>query len=390
MVSPNLFSLLFFLLLTISGSSSAAVVELSRSSLTVASSDSSTAIDVSNGTSTLITRDWGKDCSSKPGKDVGDAGSCKCWPKQGTSSNTKHIHAAVNAFCTDVSALTWTMGFSEQYYKTYTNDDDTDVLLLKFGSTGDTDLMLCRNAVSISVDQCTKAFSHVKGHCDTTGNGLKTVTRVNWGGSGADPCYEYTIDPNPNGDITTASGLLKLPAELRNYIYRLALVSDDPIGLLDREWHGRMSLLRANQQLRKETTDIFFGENTFILAIKICTAKKTVKGLQCLDSKQAMLIPAVSVVFEACSHVTEDINAIEETAYYLDSYSIPLKYLWEGYQRLGSEVAQALIGAGLEVRRIDCRRFEGGESWSMVRDCGRKAIYAMQKHLQKAAAGDGH
>ncbi|KXT08314.1 hypothetical protein AC579_1792 [Pseudocercospora musae] len=80
----------------------------------------------------------------------------------------------------------------------------------------------------------------------------------------------------------TGKGFLDLPAELRNYIYELILVSDVEIHMVrnkfeDNEWRARRirlnqitavsgtSLLRINRQIHAETKPILYGGNTFVV-----------------------------------------------------------------------------------------------------------------------------
>ena len=60
------------------------------------------------------------------------------------------------------------------------------------------------------------------------------------------------------------SPLLELPAELRNNIYRYALVSDDPIYITPDGLRTRKALLQTCEQIKNEATGIFYAENVFI------------------------------------------------------------------------------------------------------------------------------
>lgn len=71
---------------------------------------------------------------------------------------------------------------------------------------------------------------------------------------------------------STSSKLLELPPEVRNKIFRYALVSNEPIKLQfsSRWWPSRRrrftmipGLITASKQLRSETQRFFFEENTF-------------------------------------------------------------------------------------------------------------------------------
>ncbi|KAK5121489.1 hypothetical protein LTR85_005322 [Meristemomyces frigidus] len=83
------------------------------------------------------------------------------------------------------------------------------------------------------------------------------------------------------------SPLLKLPAEIRNAIYTLALVKDEPINVGYFEAFLREpGLLAANRQIRREGMPIFYGANTFI-SRQIDTATRFLAHLN--DDKVKML-----------------------------------------------------------------------------------------------------
>lgn len=72
--------------------------------------------------------------------------------------------------------------------------------------------------------------------------------------------------------VSTSSKLLELPPELRDKIFRYALVSNEPIKLQfsSRWWPSRQrrftmipGLIKTSKQLRSETQRMFFEENTF-------------------------------------------------------------------------------------------------------------------------------
>ena len=60
--------------------------------------------------------------------------------------------------------------------------------------------------------------------------------------------------------------LLELPAEIRNYIYELALVEDSPIVIdpaLKKAQASQPPLIRVSRQIRQETLSLFYSKNTF-------------------------------------------------------------------------------------------------------------------------------
>lgn len=73
-------------------------------------------------------------------------------------------------------------------------------------------------------------------------------------------------DALTNKSMADQSPLLKLPGELRNRIYRLALLEPQPIGLSPTNF-VEPSLLVACHQIRREAATISYGENTFRVPI---------------------------------------------------------------------------------------------------------------------------
>ena len=59
------------------------------------------------------------------------------------------------------------------------------------------------------------------------------------------------------------SPLLKLPAELRNKVYRSILIADDEININMRDIQAYTRILNVCTQIRTEASEIFYGENTF-------------------------------------------------------------------------------------------------------------------------------
>lgn len=59
--------------------------------------------------------------------------------------------------------------------------------------------------------------------------------------------------------------LLSLPGELRNEIWRLVLVEQNPIDVTDQVKLVEHAVLAVSKQVREETLSIYYGENTFEL-----------------------------------------------------------------------------------------------------------------------------
>ncbi|KAK5127893.1 hypothetical protein LTR85_005010 [Meristemomyces frigidus] len=63
------------------------------------------------------------------------------------------------------------------------------------------------------------------------------------------------------------SRFLERPPELRNRIYRFALVNDEPVQLLGAACE-QPALLKAGRQLRREAISIYYSDNTFRIKIR--------------------------------------------------------------------------------------------------------------------------
>ena len=78
---------------------------------------------------------------------------------------------------------------------------------------------------------------------------------------------EATWPVTESGISQRDSALSRLPAELRNQIYRYVLVSPDPITIPQ---NGRLptpGLLLACRQIRRETAEIYWAENVFYAVV---------------------------------------------------------------------------------------------------------------------------
>ena len=69
---------------------------------------------------------------------------------------------------------------------------------------------------------------------------------------------------NNGNAVDTTTGVLMLPAELRNRIYRFALVSSSPVSI-GRTSFAHPAFLEVCRQIRKEAISIYYYENTFAI-----------------------------------------------------------------------------------------------------------------------------
>ena len=64
-------------------------------------------------------------------------------------------------------------------------------------------------------------------------------------------------------DSVARSSLFKLPPEIRNMIYRFALLADDDLIITKTQGIPEAALLSVNKLVRSETYEIFYRENNF-------------------------------------------------------------------------------------------------------------------------------
>ena len=132
------------------------------------------------------------------------------------------------------------------------------------------------------------------------------------------------------GPAPQASHLFRLPAEIRNYIMDLALVTDGPVQIDDTfRWPG---VTGACLQLREETLSIFLSGNTFDCYVNdldhaVLTA--FLNALKGLDSRQRAMIKTVRVncVGKLLIHAKSPMaNTQRALRYSIERYRGPLPY----------------------------------------------------------------
>jgi hypothetical protein len=74
---------------------------------------------------------------------------------------------------------------------------------------------------------------------------------------------ETEIESAVDCESTKESAFLNLPAELRNQIYKEAVVESDAIEVSRSSVPAEPGLLRVNRQIRKEVKDIYYRDNLF-------------------------------------------------------------------------------------------------------------------------------
>lgn len=87
----------------------------------------------------------------------------------------------------------------------------------------------------------------------------------------------------------TQSPLFKLPAELRNTVYRLVLTGEGPLTVKKDEIGNLMALLRTCKQTREEASSIFYSENRFIFPLDGRSIDAGLEWLKGLGRNAAMI-----------------------------------------------------------------------------------------------------
>lgn len=157
--------------------------------------------------------------------------------------------------------------------------------------------------------------------------------------------------------------LLKLPGELRNTIYRHALVKSKSIEPDTAEAKADLALLQVNQQIRREAIKIYYSENTFFFRYSNKIVGVLQKWAPSLGKQQARLIP--SITFE------RDIEANwldhwEPRANRIWNVRL-LSGLWYNYTKeqisRGADLACCLLEAGIrsECIHLECQLATGSK-----------------------------
>ncbi|KAF7189270.1 hypothetical protein HII31_09423 [Pseudocercospora fuligena] len=188
---------------------------------------------------------------------------------------------------------------------------------------------------------------------------------------------------------TQASRLLSLPAELRNNIYRNALISKSRIAIRDAagDVFDPPALLSVCRQISEEAASIFWAENSFCLSLCYADWQATLHTLEVMAGQHLQKIPAIE-----CEWVPDDVQDkyVEELA---GVNGTPFKVIvddWDhvGHLHLGTlynelmylsrELLCALIAKGVKVEHVTGVREAAFEDTVSADEVGIKAILARQ------------
>lgn len=94
------------------------------------------------------------------------------------------------------------------------------------------------------------------------------------------------------------TGLLELPAEVRNDIYSLALAQGKPTLVSTYGRSARASLLRVNRQIRSETLQVYYSSNAFRATIDDAMIRGPMRWCNGMSAESLKAIQNFTLVFE--------------------------------------------------------------------------------------------
>ncbi|KAK3646888.1 hypothetical protein LTR56_008376 [Elasticomyces elasticus] len=103
--------------------------------------------------------------------------------------------------------------------------------------------------------------------------------------------------PPSSTSTPTGSPLMDLPAELREMVCQLNLLSQCSIDALDPEATNTGALIQVCSQLRRENTNYFYTQNIFMLQVNRTTLPTALKWLTARGSTHLQQIPLLFIKF---------------------------------------------------------------------------------------------
>lgn len=189
-----------------------------------------------------------------------------------------------------------------------------------------------------------------------------------------------------------ASRLLGLPAELRNNIYRYALISKSRIALTDAAGGFRdpPALLRVCRQISEEAESIFWAENSFCLSLHYNDWQATLRTLEVMAGPNLQKISSIE-----CEWVPDDLQeenikelvGVNGTPYdriiHDESHvgHTHLGTLYNELMYLSREFLCALFAKGVKVEDVTGVREDAVEDTVSADEVGIRAILARQWRL---------
>ena len=137
---------------------------------------------------------------------------------------------------------------------------------------------------------------------------------------------------------TTSSFVERLPPELRNRIYRLVLVANEPVNVVESEINCYTALLKTCRQIRSEASQIFFAENKFRAAFTVNAKGTAVDWLSSIGRERASQITALSIAPGAAKDVKK---------------AVQHRQAWQVAVETSSDaLVRGIIASGVEIKHI--------------------------------------
>ena len=140
--------------------------------------------------------------------------------------------------------------------------------------------------------------------------------------------YAIPARPDVNASTITAAQMLnaqtspflyKMPAEIRNAIYRAALIGDGDITVTKEAIRTRSALLKVSAQVRQEAKTIFYTENAFTIDLDTVGDNLGVEWLSMLGEEQTECLSNLKFTFQntAMTEIIKDslVNATSAGAW---------------------------------------------------------------------------
>lgn len=150
------------------------------------------------------------------------------------------------------------------------------------------------------------------------------------------------------------SPLIELPAELRNNIYRKALLRDGEISVSSKESPDEPALLATCRQIRSEVLPIYYGENNFVAVIRVLqgprlSAIDVNERLTALTDERSKLIKRLRVCLEPKDEILQRNLSASSAELWLD---IARKEGWDLWCNIARSHQQGWAAVGLELSAI--------------------------------------
>ncbi|KAK4953880.1 hypothetical protein LTR10_008484 [Elasticomyces elasticus] len=161
--------------------------------------------------------------------------------------------------------------------------------------------------------------------------------------------------PTSDSEMGTGSRLLDLPPELREMIFTFALVSPNPVDILNVPKNKAAALTQTNQQLRGETIGIYYHQNAFKLNIDIDTIKVALQWLRGIETVHILRIPKIIISFSVTMEHRERLVNTDAAL-----KQISLEEWYRQYQHVdnlfwvrAADLATAIMAAGVVPESLE-------------------------------------